>query len=514
MILILIVAVYHFITQDWAKYCIYQVAERMSIDARLQSLQHLFTLNASWHEKENTGNKMRRIDRGGDSLNELLRMYVDLVVESTINLVGIGIIFYTFSWQHNALLMIFFVSYFLLSIYLTKKASKTALVANVQWEEFSGRAFESVNNIQTVKSLNLGRYFIGYLTRQSHILMQAIKKRIQWFRFRGASLNLHQEFFRQGIILYTVIGVFQGRFEVGLIAMVLLYFGKIRESAGELAEVANEFVISKIAVMRMKDILNEKPTIELSGRKTFDLNWKRITFKGVHFSYKGRKVLDDFSLQIRRGEKIGIVGLSGAGKSTLFKLLLKLHDGYEGSILFDQRALKDIKRKSFIQQVAVVPQETELFNFSLRENITLATTLNLQGKKRLKQALKVAHVHEFMPKLPQGIESPLGEKGVKLSGGEKQRVGIARAVFRQPQLLLLDEATSHLDIESEQKIQEALQQFFEKTTAIVIAHRLSTLRQMDRIVVIKGGRVAEEGAFASLIQKKGEFYRLWERQKF
>lgn len=507
-------ALYHFVTQDGAKYFIYQVAEKMGINARLKTLSHLFDLNAQWHEKENTGNKIQKIDKGGDSLNQIMRMYVELVIESVINLIGIGVIFYTFSWQHNVLISLFFATYFLLSILLTRRASKKALEANIEWETFQGVAFESVNNIRTIKSLNIGQKYFLYLKRVSRVLMARIKERISRFRFRSGVLNIHQELFRQGIILYTVIGVFQGRFEVGIIAMVLLYFGKIRESAGELAEVANKFVIAKIAVMRMKDILNEEPTIEQSGTKKLFKSWKAIEIKDLHFSYHGRKVLKNFSLTINRGEKVGIVGISGAGKSTLFKLLLKFYDGYEGGIYFDGVELGDIKRPSLIEKIAVVPQETELFNLSLKENITLSPRLNTQQKKQLKQALKIAHVQEFMHKLPQGIESPVGEKGVKLSGGEKQRVGIARAVYRQPELLLLDEATSHLDIESEQKIQDALHRFFEKTTAIVIAHRLSTIKEMDRIVVIKRGSVIEQGSFSQLMKQKGEFFKLWEKQKF
>ncbi len=217
-------------------------------------------------------------------------------------------------------------------------------------------------------------------------------------------------------------------------------------------------------------------------------------------------------MEIKKGEKIGIVGISGTGKSTLFKLILKLYNNYQGEILFDKDSLHDIKRSSYMQKVAVVPQETELFNLSLKDNITLSQ--DETNEALLQKSLDIAHVKDFSHKLAEGIDSLVGEKGIKLSGGEKQRVGIARAIYRQPELLLLDEATSHLDIESEKKIQEALHTFLKDITAIVIAHRLSTIKEMDRIVVMDQGEVLEVGSFQALIDKKGAFYTLWEKQKF
>lgn len=222
----------------------------------------------------------------------------------------------------------------------------------------------------------------NYLKRASKKLKDEIRKRIYRFRFRRGFLNTYQELFRILIIFYTTLHVFKGNFEVGIIALVLLYFNKIRESAGEFAQVANDWVIAKIAIMRMKDILNEIPSIEQSGKKAFDKNWKKLSIKNLYFSYGKQKVFKDFSLTIKRGERIGIVGLSGQGKSTLFKLLLKHYDSYEGAIFFDKNELKTIKISSFLKQVAVVPQDTELFNLTLSENITISPRINKKRKAK------------------------------------------------------------------------------------------------------------------------------------
>lgn len=512
--LILLAGFYHFPAMDGAKYHLYQVAEKVGIEARLQTMSHLFKLDAVWHEKENSGNKIRRMHHGGDGLMQIIRLYVDLFIESTVNLIAISVIFFQLKWQLAGVLLFFFLTYFLLSLYLTKKAKNQAYLANIEWEKVEGVTFEGVNNISTIKALGLSDSIVKNIEKSTRFLMEEIRKRIFRYRTRGAALNIYQEIFRQLIILYTVWSVFQGELEVGSIALVLLYFNKIRESAGEFAEISNEWALAKVAVIRMKDILNEPPTIELSGNKAFPKNWKKIIINDLKFAYKGNQVLKGINLTINRGEKIGIVGLSGAGKSTLFKLLLKLYSGYEGEIRFDKISLKNIKRPGYIRKIAVVPQDTELFNFSLKENITFKDKLSKKEQRQFEQALKIAHVKDFMHKLPLGFDTKIGEKGIKLSGGEKQRVGIARAVYREPDILFMDEATSHLDVESEQKIQDTLHQFFRKTTAIVIAHRLSTIKEMDRIVIIKKGKVTEKGSFDELMKLKGEFYRLWKKQKF
>ncbi len=216
---------------------------------------------------------------------------------------------------------------------------------------------------------------------------------------------------------------------------------------------------------------------------------------------------------MNRGEKIGLVGLSGAGKSTIFKLLLKERENYEGEIYVDDVPLRTISKQDYFTRTAIVLQDTEVFNFSLRDNVTISNFDHAANAGLLDKALTVAHVNEFARALPQGIDTKIGEKGVKLSGGEKQRVGLARAVFKDPQLLLLDEATSHLDVESEEKIQDSLHQFFQSVTAIVIAHRLSTIKEMDKIVVLEGGKIIEQGSFAALQKQKGRFSELWAKLK-
>lgn len=210
---------------------------------------------------------------------------------------------------------------------------------------------------------------------------------------------------------------------------------------------------------------------------------------------------------------MGIVGLSGAGKSTLFKLLLKEHEGANPDIFIGEVPLKDIKKSEYVQHVAVVLQDTEAFNMSLRENVTITNAGAAHNEAAFTKAITISHVDDFVHKLPLGVETLIGEKGVKLSGGEKQRLGIARAVFKNPEILFLDEATSHLDVESEQKIQDSLKHFFKDVTAVVIAHRLSTIKEMDRIMVMQDGKIIETGTFNELYERDGRFREFWNKQQ-
>lgn len=511
----IVLGLYNNSMRDIAKFFIYPIAEKASIDAHLRSIKHMFSLDTDWHEAENTGNKMKRIETGRDSINRMVRIYVDLFLESSLNVIVISIVFYALSWQLNLMIIFFFITYYTLSLQLTNRAVKQAHVVNVEWEKFEGVSFESINNISTIKALGISRNIMPFLKKNSLKLFHELRTRIKFFRIREGFLNTYQDLFKLSILVFTIWQVFLGNFEVGIIATVLLYFEKIEASAYEFAQITNEFAVAKVGLLRMNQILNQKPLVELTGTKTFKKNWKILALKDVSFAYKSNKVLKNLSLTIKKGEKIGIVGISGTGKSTLFKLLMKLYTNYQGSISFDNTELKDIKRSSYLQDLSVVQQDTELFNLSLKDNIAISRMYPQKiRKKHLSDAMRIAHINDFAHKLNKGIDSLIGEKGIKLSGGERQRVGIARAIYKQPGILLLDEATSHLDAESEQKIKDTLHNFFKNITAIVIAHRLSTIKEMDRIIVMRKGEIIEIGTFESLIKKKGEFYKLWKKQKF
>jgi ATP-binding cassette subfamily B protein len=454
------------------------------------------------------------MEKGGDGIDKLIRMWFDTVIDSCVNFIGMTIILATFDPLVALGTVFFMLTYALLSIPLTRRGGEASNATNQMEEDVAGLSFEIISNVRSVKVLGMGQGLLTIVKGKFGEWFQKIRTRVRLFRVRAAALNLWAQTFRVGISAFIVWGIVQGRYEVGFLILFYSYFGYVWISLERLSDITLDFVVSRYNLLRMKQILDVPAGIDREdGKCAFPQDWQRITMEGVSFSYGDKDVLHDVSLTVRRGERIGIVGISGAGKSTLFKLFLKEHEHYSGTISIDDVLLKDISRSSFFGAAAVVLQDTEVFNFTLRENIIMANPDRAGDEDLLHRALEVAHITDFLPRLPDGLETVIGEKGIKLSGGEKQRVGIARAIFKDPQMLFLDEATSHLDLESEEKIRDSLHQFFQSVTAVVIAHRLTTIREMDRIIVIEDGRIIEEGSFELLRAKKGRFNELWEMQK-
>jgi ABC-type multidrug transport system fused ATPase/permease subunit len=497
-----------------AKRMMFAMSEQMALDAQLKTVNHLFLLDMGWHEHENSGNKLKKIQRGGESIDRILRMWINAFIEIGVNFFGMLFILAKFDFVTAVLTFLFLATYYIIAFVFRRKASVAAQIVNIKEEDMNGIFFESLNNIRSVKIMSMRQPISVMLLTEAKDLYQKVLQRIFWFQTGNSIRGFYANTFRIGVNIFIVYGILNGHYEVGFLILFNNYFSQITTSISELAEVTQEFIIAKLSIGRMTDILREPVRIDAEeGKVPFPKDWQKITLKNVSFAYGENDVLDDVSFEIRRGERVGIIGLSGSGKSTLFKLLLKEREPSSGEILIDDIPLENISKEDYFRHTAAVLQETEVFNFTLRQNIVLANSEESENDELFEKSLHIAHVTDFLSKLPQDAETLIGEKGVKLSGGEKQRLGIARAVFKQPEILLLDEATSHLDVESEEKIRTSLHEFFQSVTAVVIAHRLTTVREMDRIIVIEDGKIIEEGSFDELHHKQGRFHELWEKQK-
>lgn len=504
----------HSFATTYANFLGYPLAEKAYVSTQVKTLRHLFFIDMNWHEKENTGSKVKRIERGSDAVNHLVRMWLGNFIEIGVAIVGVLIVIAKFDKTIASLTLLFLVVYFALSVFYTRSAVGAKRKENLKDEEYSGLIFEAVNNIRTVKVMSMTETVVNKLSVLGSEFAELIKKRIFWYQTGTAAKTVTAQIFRIAIMCYIGWGIFNGQYEVGFLVLFYGYFFTIQAAVTKLADTSQEFSLWKQDLKRLVQILDVKPVTDSEeGKVKMPTDWKEIVLKDVSFAYGDTKVLDNVSFTITRGEKIGVVGLSGAGKSTLFKLLLKERENYTGDILVDGVPLRTISKLDYFKQAAVVLQDTEVFNFSLKQNISISNADTEHDQKLLEKAMTVAHVTEFAQKLPDGINTLIGEKGIKLSGGEKQRVGVARAIFKDPELLLLDEATSHLDVESEEKIQDSLHTFFQSVTAVVIAHRLTTIKEMDKILVMEDGKVIEEGNFKSLHKQKGRFWELWEKQK-
>lgn len=499
------------VTALTAKRIGYELGEQMATDASYRTMGHLTKLDLSWHEAEHSGNKLKRVQSAERGVVAVNYVWFNSMIEIAVNIVGTVLILSTIDIFFSAYVAIFLVSFFFLARYFIPRAAQAFREVNKQEEEIQGTLFEIIANIRTVKILGVSGTLLRRLREGYDELIRRVRVRVWRNQSRIYLLAWFAETWRIVGVVLIVWGVTEGRYEVGFIMLFFLFFGRVWDSISEFANNIQEFLNARYAIERRHLMELEPVRIDATERKVvMPSDWHAVTLRDVTFSYGGGEALQGISFSVQRGEKVGVVGTSGAGKSTLFKLLLKEREDYTGEMLVDDVPLRTIERESYFTHVSAVLQDTEVFNLTLKENIAVSDDVD---EAALAQAIRVAHVDDFLHKLPQGLDTVVGEKGVRLSGGERQRLGIARAVYKKPELLLMDEATSHLDTDTEEKIRDSLSQFFEGVTAVVIAHRLSTIRAMDRIIVIEGGRIVEEGTFDELSAQGGRFAELWEKQR-
>ena len=379
-------------------------------------------------------------------------------------------------------------------------------------EKVSGKIHESASNLLTVKSLglkgNIGKR-TGYYEQKYHKTFLAAKMAGV---AKSRTIKIFSAICNGLFLLMLGYATIRGDITVGMILVYYGYFGRVIGSAHEVTNSIGQYLHIKSLIGRFMTILG-KNSIERDSPSLlkFPKNWKTIKFVNVDFKYKSKKVLNNFNLIIRRGDQIGFVGRSGCGKSTLVKLLMGLYHPSKGEILIDDVNLNKFRHSSITDNLGIVLQDSEMFNMSLKENICISSSK--ENPKLLRKALDVSNLRPVIKKLPNKLNTLVGEKGYKLSGGERQRVGIARAIYKNSSLMMLDETTSSLDSKTERIIQNNIEKKLKNKTLLTIAHRLSTLRNTERIIFMENGKISEEGSFKELVKMKKKFYKLYKLQK-
>ena len=396
--------------------------------------------------------------------------------------------------------------------FLVKRKVAYDLSEAEQDSRISGRLADVFSNILAVKFFSARSKEIdsfGKYTAEG-------AKRSKKASFMGAKIDLIQHLLIicvQGITLYLVITLWlQGQISTGTVVLIETYMVIVSNNLWEFGNSLTRFMKSIADMQEMVDIFEIIPDIlDPKNPEALKMKEGRIIFHNVSFKYQmGEEVLTDFNLDIKPGERVGIVGHSGAGKSTITKLLLRFNDITKGSITIDGQDIRNVTQDDLRSVISYVPQEPILFHRPIKENINYGK-IDASQEEVIDVAIK-AHADDFISKLPKGYDTLVGERGVKLSGGERQRVAIARAMLKDSPILMLDEATSSLDSISESYIQDAFTELMKGKTTIVIAHRLSTIQKMDRIIVLDKGKIVEEGTHKELLSKDGLYADLWNHQ--
>ena len=490
-----------------------RVAQRAVRGAALKAFKHMHSLSLTFHLNRQTGGLTRAIDRGAKGIEFLLRFTAFEIVPVIVELFTVGIVLWvTFGFVYAAVTVSTVLVYIVYTIKVTEWRIAIRRKMNIADENASTKAIDSLLNYETVK------YFNAEIVEAERFdaAMKLYEDSAVKARASLSIVNIGQG----GIIalgLFIIMGmagedIASEKMSIGDFVVVNTFLLQLYLPLNFLGFVYREIRQSLLDMGRMFALVDEKPDI-IDKQKAYDLNVHsgKIEFKNISFSYGNRKILKDLSFVVNPGHKVAIVGPTGAGKSTISKLIFRFYDPSSGNIFIDDQCLRDVTQSSLRSNIGVVPQDTVMFNDTIKYNISYSKPGS--SMIEIENVTKLSSIDKFIADLELGYETVVGERGLKLSGGEKQRVAIARALLKNPKIFIFDEATSALDTKTEKLIEKSLKKLSNKNTTLVIAHRLSTVIDADKIIVLENGKIAEQGTHKELLQKNGLYAEMWMRQQ-
>ena len=491
-----------------------RVTEHAMRHIGLKVFKHLHALELSFHLDRQTGGISRDIERGTQGLSFLMRFLMFNIIPTLFEILIVAVIFATlFSPWFALVTLVAVIIYIAFTVIVTQWRNRFIREANQADNNSNSRAIDSLLNYETVKYFNNETYEANSYDSFLATWEQArLKNRLSLLALNsGQALIIATAI--TALMWLAALDVVSGELSIGELVMINAYMIQLFLPLNFLGFVYREIRRALTDLENMLGLLTRKPLInDKENAQQLVIQNANIEFKNVNFGYhSSRAILKQMSFTIKAGSKVAVVGASGAGKSTLARLLYRFYDIKSGSICIDGQDIRSITLHSLRQAIAIVPQDTVLFNTSIRENIAYGRPAATAAE--IDHAIEMAHLTPFISSLDKGDQTLVGERGLKVSGGEKQRIAIARAILKKSPILIFDEATSALDSHSEQAILNAMREVANNHTSLVIAHRLSTITDADTILVMQAGCLVEQGSHTQLLALDGEYARMWQLQQ-
>lgn len=485
----------------------------MIADVKRKFFNHIIHLSHGFHTSHKTGSLISRLIRGGSAVESLTDIWIFQIVPLMSQLIFVaGSLFIMTDVSTSIVLLIVVISFVSYSVFVNKLQQKAIIIANKTEDIEKGNISDIFTNIDSIKYFAKESMIKKRFFDLSNNTRATLLKAWEYYRWLDAGQILISGIGLFFLLYFPMLKFLDGKMTIGTLVFIYSIYGNIignlhgfirgiRDFYKAMANCDDLFQYGKIS-----NDIKDKP-----NAKDLEVKKGTIEFKNITFNYKNKTILDNFSLKVPENKKIALVGPSGAGKTTIIKLLYRLYDPNEGNILIDNKDIKDLTQQSVRSELSIVPQECILFDDTIYNNILFSRPD--ATKKQVFAAIKFAQLGEFVNSLQLKEKTIVGERGVKLSGGEKQRVSIARAILANKKILVLDEATSSLDSQLEHEIQKELAELMKGRTSLIIAHRLSTIMSADVIVVLNKGKIVQKGTHEELIKQEGIYKKLWTLQK-